>query len=103
MSMDERARAGLRVRYWAGAAQAAGCDEETLALGARDARPDAPGASQPRTLTGQDVRALVVAAHPGIEPVLARCSLLHAGRRLADDAPVDIHESVEVLPPFVGG
>ena len=33
MTTDVDARPSVRVRYWAGAAQAAGCDEESLPLG----------------------------------------------------------------------
>ncbi|TCJ92532.1 hypothetical protein EDC82_2333 [Dermacoccus sp. SAI-028] len=96
MTTDVDARPSVRVRYWAGAAQAAGCDEESLPLAVGEA-PQSP------EITGRDVRTLIMRAHPDIEAVLARCSLLHGGRRLADDASFEPADVVEVLPPFVGG
>ncbi|WNB86934.1 MoaD/ThiS family protein [Cellulomonas sp. ATA003] len=81
----------VTVRYFAGAAEAAGVATETL--------------DDDAARTAGDLRAAVVAAHgPELGRVLGRCSLLAAGRRLADDAaPVPPGSTVDVLPPFAGG
>jgi sulfur-carrier protein len=78
----------ITVRYFAAAAEAAGVQQEEL---------DA--------VTAGDLRRAMVTAHgPALERVLARCSLLAAGRRLADDAaPLTDGVTVDVLPPFAGG
>ena len=77
----------ITVRYFAGAAEAAGVDAEPL-----------PG------LTAGALRRAMVAAHgPDLARVLARCSLLADGVRVDDDAPVRDGATVDVLPPFAGG
>ena len=83
----------ITVRYFAAAAEAAGLDTETFAT---EALPLG---------TAGDLRHAMVAAHgPELGRVLARCSLLAAGRRLPDDdAPVPDGVTVDVLPPFAGG
>lgn len=82
----------VRVRYWAAAAAAAGTRDESLAV---------EGASRGVTVAG--VRAAVLTAHPMMADVLARCSALADGRRLDDDAAVEVGTTVEFLPPFAGG
>lgn len=83
---------GVRVgvRYFAGAAAAAGTDGEVVDLG--------PGA------TLGDLRARVLDLHPALERVLAVATTLvdevavaDGGTRLVDGVGVD------VLPPFAGG
>lgn len=76
------------VRYFAGAAEAAGTDAE-----------------QVEAATAHELRVALVAAHgPGLERVLARCSLLADGVRLEDPAtPLRPGVTVDVLPPFAGG
>lgn len=78
----------MKVRYFAAAADAAGCDDETL-----DVDVDLAG-----------LRALLIAAH-GAEfaRVLARCAVRVDGARLDDDEPVPAAATVDVLPPFAGG
>ena len=82
------ADAPVTVRYFAGAAEAAGCHQEVL-----------------RAADAGTLRAAMVAAHgPDLARVLGRCSLLCDGVRLAgDDAPVPAGSTVDVLPPFAGG
>lgn len=86
-----RDTAVVTVRFWAGAAAAAGCTHEEIRL--RTAHP----------ATGADLRRAVVEAHPGIDAVLRRCSLLQAGARIDDADVLGTQAQVEVLPPFVGG
>ncbi|MRG61150.1 MoaD/ThiS family protein [Agromyces sp. CFH 90414] len=76
------------VRYFAGAAEAAGRDEERL------------GASDLGAL-----RAAMLAAHgDALARVLGRCSILVNGRRVDDDAaPIRHDDTVDILPPFAGG
>lgn len=77
------------MRYYAGAAEAAGCEGETLVVAAG---------------TVGDLRAAMVAAHgPPFAQVLARCSLLVAGLRAPDAGGVPDGAVVDVLPPFAGG
>ena len=81
----------VTVRYFAAAAEAAGVTVDVL--------------DETAARTAADLRATVVAAHgPELERVLARCSLLAAGSRLAhDDDAVPAGATVDVLPPFAGG
>jgi len=79
----------VRIRFFAGAADAAGLDESALA------GPLDMGA----------LRAALVEAHgPEFARVLGRCSLLADGTRLEDeDTLVPDSATVDVLPPFAGG
>ena len=78
----------ITVRYFAAAAEAAGVASETLSAGS----------------VGALVAAMVQSHGPGLEKVLARCLLLVAGVRAADDATVLAQGvTVDVLPPFAGG
>ncbi|WP_350347487.1 MoaD/ThiS family protein [Agromyces sp. G08B096] len=76
------------VRYFAGAAEAAGREEERLEAS------DVAG-----------LRAAMIAAHgEPLARVLGRCSLLVDGRRVEDDdAAIAGDATVDVLPPFAGG
>lgn len=76
------------IRYFAGAAEAAGTDEEQL-----------EGA------TVGEVLAQARRAHGDrLTEVLQRCSVLHAGRYAEDDStPVSSGDTIDVLPPFAGG
>lgn len=77
----------VEVRYFAGAAEAAGTESEDL---------DA-------TSVGE-LRARMVASHgPDLARVLARCSLLVDGVRSEESAPLAPGAAVDVLPPFAGG
>lgn len=78
----------VAVRYFAGAAEAAGTDRESLVAS-----------------TAGELRAAMVAAHGGeLARVLDRCSLLADGVRLDDPrTPVPSGATVDVLPPFAGG
>lgn len=78
----------MRIRYFAGAAEAAGCEEETFA-----------GAAPLGEL-----RARLAERHgAGFARVLARCSVLVDGTRLGDEDAVAEDATVDVLPPFAGG
>jgi molybdopterin converting factor small subunit len=76
------------VRYFAGAAEAAGVDTEELSA-------DSVGAL---------ISAMVSTHGPGLEKVLARCSLLADGVYVRDEGtPLADRVTVDVLPPFAGG
>ena len=77
----------VTVRYWAGARAAAGVDEEVL----------------PSVGTVGELVDRLLAARPGLAPVLPVCSLLVGGRVGAGEDPVPAGAVVEVLPPFAGG
>jgi len=50
------------------------------------------------------VASMVRSHGPGLQNVLARCSLLAAGLRVSDDATLLADGvTVDVLPPFAGG
>ncbi|MCW4458698.1 MoaD/ThiS family protein [Microbacterium sp. MPKO10] len=78
----------IRVRYFAGAADAAGLDEQQLDAAA----------------TVGALRQRLADAH-GAEfaGVLGRCSLMVNGSRLGDEATIPDAATVDVLPPFAGG
>lgn len=76
-----------QVRYFAGAAEAAGLESESL-----------PGASV------GELFAVMTARHPALAEVLPRCSVLVGGVRTADHGvTLTADEQVDVLPPFAGG
>jgi molybdopterin converting factor small subunit len=78
----------IQVRYFAAAAEAAGTAQESFDAATR----------------GGLVAQMVDRHGAGLARVLARCSLLADGRRLAaDDDPVAPGAQVDVLPPFAGG
>ena len=75
------------IRWFGAAAGAAGCDIEPTAAA---------------TLGGALEGA--AAAHPGLDDVLARCSVLLDGVRAEDPAtPLTAGATIDVLPPFAGG
>ncbi|GAB3611340.1 MoaD/ThiS family protein [Humibacter ginsengiterrae] len=78
----------MRVRFFAGAAEAAGLDEQQV---------DA-------SMTFGELRAALADEH-GAEfaRVLERCAVRVDGARLADDDLVPADATVDVLPPFAGG
>ena len=77
----------VTVRYFAGAAEAAGRDEEALDVA-----------------TVGELRAAMIAAHgPAFARVLGRCAVLVDGVRADDADAVPTGAVVDVLPPFAGG
>ena len=74
------------VRYFAAAAEAAGCESEELAAS-----------------TLGELRAAMLARHgPELAHDLGRCAVLMSGVRGEDDTPVGGDDVVDVLPPFAG-
>lgn len=81
----------VEVRYFAAAAEAAGCDAERV--------PMAPG-----TTVGDLLDALAARHGAGLADVAARCALLVDGVLHRDRSVVlGTPERVDVLPPFAGG
>jgi molybdopterin synthase sulfur carrier subunit len=78
--------ADVVVRYWAGAREAAGRDEEPLAVASVRAAVE-----------------LLTARDAGLGEVLARSSLLVDGVVVRTDLELLDGQVVEVLPPFAGG
>ncbi|ACV06998.1 MULTISPECIES: MoaD/ThiS family protein [Kytococcus] len=77
----------LQIRWYAGAAQAAGTESETATL-------SGPGS----------IREVLAAHRPGAAAVLERCSFLVDGRRLEGEEPFPTEAgTLDVLPPFAGG
>jgi len=76
------------IRFFAGAAEAAGADDAAFDVG-----------------TIGELRAELVQRYGSeFARVLGLCSLLVNGARAADDAvPLSPTDSVDVLPPFAGG
>lgn len=75
------------VRYFAGAAEAAGTEVEQLAAG-----------------TVGELRAVMLAHHGDkLAQVIDRCSILVDGVRSDDAAALQESDVVDVLPPFAGG
>ncbi|MEL4359119.1 MULTISPECIES: MoaD/ThiS family protein [unclassified Luteococcus] len=83
----------MQIRWFAGAAEAAGVTEDEMA------------ADWPDQKDGeQTVRAVLAELHPGAEQVLGRCSFLADGRSIPGDDPWPQTACViDVLPPFTGG
>lgn len=80
----------VSIRYWAGAAAAAGVDDETIAA-------DTIGGALAAARTAHEGR---------LDNVLAVATFLVDGRAVRGDAldePLDGPVAVEVLPPFAGG
>ncbi|MHA7133835.1 MoaD/ThiS family protein [Oerskovia turbata] len=76
-----------QVRYFAGAAEAAGLAAESV-----------PGATVGELFTAMTAR------HPALADVLPRCSVLVGGLRTADpQVALTPDQQVDVLPPFAGG
>lgn len=78
------------VRYFAGAAAAAGTDEERV--------PTEDGAT-----VGELTRLLSERHGPRLAQILQACSLLVNGAAGGTDRPVPDGAQVDVLPPFAGG
>ncbi|HHV22899.1 MAG TPA: MoaD/ThiS family protein [Propionibacterium sp.] len=80
----------VTIRYWAGAAAAAGMDQETI-----QASSVAEALDQVGNRRG-----------PDLQRVIGISSILVAGRRISpEERTAPLHEAVlvEVLPPFAGG
>lgn len=81
------ARGTVTVRFFAGAAEAAGEDQTLAEAG-----------------TVADLRAALADRYGAeLERVLAQCALMSDGGRLEDDAALAPGATVDVLPPFAGG
>lgn len=81
----------VEVRYFAAAAEAAGCDVEQVDL-------------SDGTTVGGLLDALAGRHGPALRDVAARCALLVDGVLHRDrDAPLGSPVRVDVLPPFAGG
>lgn len=99
-----RTGADVRVRYWASARAAAGCDSEVFTEDSF-----AGGLLSGRTVG--DVLSAAAAAHTGLGAVLEVSTILLDGRQVAASEPLPeslpgpSSEStlLEVLPPFAGG
>lgn len=74
------------MRYWAGAAAAAGMDSEQLGA----------------TTVGEAIDE-AIARHPELAPVAAVCVCLLDGARADRDVPLTAGATLELLPPFAGG
>lgn len=77
----------ITVRYFGGAAEAAGAETEQC--------PQVPRLDE---LTGA-----LADAHPGLGAVLAVCSFMVNEQSATPDAPLPEDALVDVLPPFAGG
>ncbi|PKQ23310.1 MAG: molybdopterin synthase sulfur carrier subunit [Actinobacteria bacterium HGW-Actinobacteria-5] len=78
----------VTVRYFAGAAEAAGIDREQVAASS----------------LGELIAAVVAAHGPGLQRVIEQCSLLAGGVYVRDpELPLAEGATVDVLPPFAGG
>ena len=87
---------GVTVRYWAAARAAAGVESDVVAV--------------PDGATLADVLVAVRRLHedrPGLDKVLAVCSVLVGERPVGTADPAEVHlgagDTVELLPPFAGG
>ncbi|HBX81579.1 MAG: MoaD/ThiS family protein [Propionibacteriaceae bacterium] len=79
----------MEIRFYAGAADAAGTTTATLQAG---------------DLTPQDLVHRLADGNPDLARVLACCSLLVDGRPVQDATqPILASSRVDVLPPFAGG
>jgi sulfur-carrier protein len=74
------------VRYWAGARQAAGLDEEWCVA-----------------TSVQDVVRQLTQRSPALAEVVSRSSLLLDGQVVRPDDVLEDGQTLEVLPPFAGG
>ena len=86
MSEQETSWPLVTVRYWAGAREAAGRDDEPVRAGSVAA-----------------LRQLLEGRGERLAEVLRRSSLLVDGLVVHGDAPLTAGQTVEVLPPFAGG
>lgn len=78
--------ATVTVRYWAGAREAVGRDDEVVVAA-----------------SVSDLVAGLGARTPALAPVLALSSLLVDGLVVRSDLALADGQAVEVLPPFAGG
>ena len=77
----------VTVRYFAAAAEAAGCEEESVAAA-----------------TIGELQDVVIARHgASLARVLGRCALIVGGERGRPETPLQSEAVVDVLPPFAGG
>ncbi len=76
----------VTVRYFAGAAEAAGCEQEDVVAASVG-----------------ELRALLSARDAELGRVLGLCSVLVGGERSEPDRALAPGDTVDVLPPFAGG
>lgn len=76
----------MTVRYWAGAAAAAGTETDSV-----------------QAATVGEALEAAVARHPALAPVVAVSTCLLDGVRVERDHAVGGGETLEILPPFAGG
>lgn len=74
------------VRFFAAAEEAAGTDRQ-----------------QRSEASLGELRATLLAEHPGLRGLLPRCAVLVDGARVDDDHVLGDDSLVDVLPPFAGG
>lgn len=79
----------VEVRYFAAAADAAGCTRETLDL--------------PVSATVGDVSAAVAARHGADMARVLKVAAFLLGDELTRDASAPVGQRIDVLPPFAGG
>ncbi|RLP07609.1 MoaD/ThiS family protein [Propionibacterium australiense] len=77
----------ITVRYFGGAAEAAGAQTEQCTPVSRL----------------DELTSALAQTHPGLEPVLAVCSFMVNEQSAPADAPLPEDALVDVLPPFAGG
>lgn len=76
----------VRVRVFAGAAEAIGTQDIDIAAE-----------------TVAQARAVLGAMGETAPRVIAQCAVLREGQRLDDEATLNPHDVIDILPPFAGG
>ncbi|WKD60976.1 sulfur carrier protein ThiS [Corynebacterium ciconiae DSM 44920] len=80
----------VKVRFFAAAADAVGCEQCTL--------------SMPAHATVADARAALAQRYPAAASVLGSCAVFIDDHLEADSSrPLETVESMDLLPPFAGG
>jgi molybdopterin converting factor subunit 1 len=79
----------IRLRYFAALREMIGIDSETFTL--------------PDGATIADVRTALIARHPAVEVVLARCVVARNHAFAAEETPLAANDEVVFIPPMAGG
>ncbi len=82
-------RVSLTMRYFASAAQATGCQEETLTL--------------PASASVESVFAALAARHPPLQGLLPACRLAHNFSFVKGSLTLAAGDELAVIPPVSGG